>query len=115
MVPDHLTQYACAKILYVIHIWTTLSIQNQKVKLPSNPTLHCKSNYSSWSFIKNHYIFNTLFLEEVHVLTCLVCNETEAGCKEEPEDAKVVECQLNDPDGPNYGNACLISHNGNTS
>ena len=45
-------------------------------------------------------------------MTCYVCNETEAGCKEEPEDAKIVECQLNDPDGPNYGNACLVGHNG---
>lgn len=56
------------------------------------------------------FIKTSLFVEEV--LRCLVCNETEAGCNEEPEDPKIVECQLNDQDGPNYGNACMVGHNG---
>ena len=46
------------------------------------------------------------------VLRCVVCNETEPACNENAEDAKVVDCQIEDPDGDNYGNSCLVGHNG---
>ena len=46
------------------------------------------------------------------VLKCLVCNETEAGCNENGDDAKIVDCQISNPDGDNYGNACLVGHTG---
>ena len=51
---------------------------------------------------------------EAEVLKCLSCDETEAGCNEVEagEDTKVVECQMSDPDGPNYGNSCLVGHTG---
>ena len=67
-------------------------------------------NLISRLFLKTLYILNTYFLEDK--LRCFVCNETEAGCIEEPEDAKIVECQLDNQDSPNYGNACMVGHTG---
>ena len=54
------------------------------------------------------------FCLPAEVLRCLHCDETEAGCNEPEagEEIKVVDCQMNDQDGDNYGNACLVGHTG---
>ena len=45
-------------------------------------------------------------------MRCVACNETEPECTENAEDAKLVDCQMENPDGPNYGNFCLVGHTG---
>ena len=44
------------------------------------------------------------------VLRCVSCEETDPGCDAEATNEKVVDCQLDNKDGPHYGNACSVGH-----
>ena len=88
----------CTKVSLINHLLTKSYKISQKLTSISNLILH-------W------HLGSSL---EAEVLKCLACDETEAGCNEAEagEDIKVVECQMSDPDGPNYGNSCLVGHTG---